>query len=79
MLLSHITKGRYVLQSNGTKGHSRTPSDVEFRELTWRDAKESMHNELYKLLNTAKSERREVSPCVPASLFASFIACLFII
>ena len=66
-----------MLQSNGTKGHSRTPSDVEFRELTWRDAKESMHNELYKLLNTAKSERREVSAYVP-SLFALFIACLFI-
>ena len=44
----------------GRKGHSRTPSDVEFRELTWRDAKQSMHNELYKLLNTAQPERREV-------------------
>ena len=45
----------------GSKGHSRTPSDVEFRELTWRDAKQSMHNELYKLLNTAQPERRDVS------------------
>ena len=70
MLPSHVSKGCYMLQSNGTKGHSRTPSDVEFRELTWRDAKESMHNELYKLLNTAKSERRDVSTYVPASLFA---------
>ena len=53
-----------VLQNGVMKGHSRTPSDVEFRELTWRDAKESMHNELYKLLNTAKTERREVSQYV---------------
>lgn len=35
------------------KGHRRTPSDAEFRELTFRDAKESLHKELEKLIHTA--------------------------
>ena len=66
MVLNGTRFHRYVftLQNGvnaGSKGHSRTPSDVEFRELTWRDAKQSMHNELYKLLNTAQPERRDVS------------------
>ncbi len=47
------------------KGHRRTPSDTahaaQFRELTLRDAKESLHNELEKLINTANQEHKTVS------------------
>jgi len=42
------------------KGHRRSPSDAEFRELTLRDARMSMHNELEKLIKTAKPEQVEI-------------------
>ena len=43
------------------KGHRRSSSDAESRELTLRDARRSMHNELEKLLKTAKPEQTGVS------------------
>jgi UTP--glucose-1-phosphate uridylyltransferase len=58
------TPGRYVGSLNWetfVKGHRRTPSDTahaEFRELTLRDAKQSLHNELEKLIKTAKQEQQ---------------------
>ncbi|KAK2145388.1 hypothetical protein LSH36_685g00018 [Paralvinella palmiformis] len=42
------------------KGHNRTPSDAEFRELTLRDARESLHKELEKLRKTAKPELQKI-------------------
>ena len=43
-----------------SKGHRRTASDAEFRELTLRDAKQSMNDELEKLIKTAKPEHQGV-------------------
>ena len=42
------------------KGHRRTPSDAEFRELTLRDARVSLHNELEKLIKTAPESQQTV-------------------
>ena len=48
-------------QSAFVKGHKRTPSDIEFRELTRRDAQSAMNKELSKLASTAPSGLQEVS------------------
>ena len=48
-------------QSAFVKGHRRTPSDIEFRELTRRDAQSAMNKELAKLLATAPPGLQEVS------------------
>ncbi len=50
-----------LFQDGFVKGHRRTPSDAEFRELTLRDARESLHKELEKLIQTSKPELRSVS------------------
>lgn len=42
------------------KGHRRTPSDIEFRELTRRDAQSAMNKELTKLLATVQPGLQEV-------------------
>jgi len=41
------------------KGHRRTPSDAEFREITLRDAKQTLHKELEKLIKTAPGATQE--------------------
>ncbi|PVD26403.1 hypothetical protein C0Q70_14079 [Pomacea canaliculata] len=41
------------------KGHRRTPSDIEFRELTRRDAQSAMNKELTKLLATVQPGLQE--------------------
>ena len=51
------------------KGHRRSPSDAEFRELTLRDARMSMHNELEKLIKTAKPEQLEVNILVSLHIY----------
>ena len=50
----------FFVKDTMVKGHRRRPSDAEFRELTLRDAKESLHNELEKLIRTAKQEHQMV-------------------
>ena len=62
------------------RGHRRTPSDAEFRELTLRDAQVSLHNELEKLIKTSKPEQQTVSHYILISnlLTASGIFCRFL-
>jgi len=46
------------------RGIRRSPSDAadaSFRELTWHDAKESMHKDLERLVKTAQPSRMQVS------------------
>ncbi|XP_023931011.1 UTP--glucose-1-phosphate uridylyltransferase-like isoform X3 [Lingula anatina] len=42
-----------------TKGHQRRGSEIEFQELTHRDAKQAMAKELYKLMNTVPTGTKE--------------------
>ena len=48
-------------QSAFVKGHRRTPSDIEFRELIRRDAQSAMNKELNKLVTTAGPGLQQVS------------------
>ena len=50
----------FVSQSAFVKGHKRTPSDIEFRELTRLDAQSAMNKELSKLAATAPPGLQEV-------------------
>ncbi|XP_021368806.1 UTP--glucose-1-phosphate uridylyltransferase-like, partial [Mizuhopecten yessoensis] len=67
---SKVTRidGLYYLEQFKTayvRGHRRTPSDVQFKELTRRDIMKAMNKEVAKLVNTAlpgqqKEMRREL-------------------
>ncbi|XP_076442104.1 UTP--glucose-1-phosphate uridylyltransferase-like isoform X2 [Babylonia areolata] len=45
--------------SEFVKGHKRTPSDIEFRELTRRDAQSALTKELNKLLTTGDPQTQQ--------------------
>ncbi|XP_070182039.1 UTP--glucose-1-phosphate uridylyltransferase-like isoform X3 [Littorina saxatilis] len=54
----HLERKKYLFVQDETlsafvKGHKRTPSDIEFQELTRRDAQLAMNKELQKLCTTA--------------------------
>ena len=47
-------------QTAFVRGHRRTPSDIEFKELTRRDAQTAMNKELQKLIATAPPGLQQV-------------------
>ena len=49
-----------VFQTAFVKGHKRTPSDMEFQELTRQDAQSAMNKELEKLITTAPAGLQQV-------------------